>query len=720
MIVDRYAYVQGKTMWDYEAIKKNLTEIQLQPMDKLDEESSPSLFRHKVLLDVIQRYFPRSLSVPNKYFNGDDRRERIQKSRQVKKQKRLTKFFGFRPSEEQIRSQNDDNDEMSITNSEIEPLLSRANSTKKVAASSPRLDQKRKKAEKLTGFFGDQLPSREMRRQSLMHGLPASSIGSNPAVDDQDSDIVGSLNKLTQEERMILQKRAKKLLAILGSDSEGKPISHNLVVHKNYNNAVPSHASSLMLEIDSDSSQYIPGEIQDGDTEAIISPEHSTSPKIGGNKRKKVEKVVDFFGNQKAREEIQKQSRAAAERDENSDFPPPSPTTEEAFDFLGGVNELTPEEKLIIQRRAKKLLGILGNNVDGRPISPNQIVGDHQNRVVVKLQVDIDSIATESSTFPSMDEQMNATSVTRSKLDKLSKTLGEKISESQLKDYLIVEEQTFARPLSPLEKRAFKKKNDKLERVFGNIVPAEEVIYYGNTGGPVGAETGNAVEGEDTSSPFVSSLLASDAQSDEGPDEDGRPDEDKQSQLIRLRKLKKMLGITEGVQISEDALKEIYDAVNRVVENEDDRKSILDELDRMALSPTEKKALQRKNQKMEQFFGKTVPVQDIVNSGGVRVDDDRYQSDYDFATESSTASERRLTEEKEEHSGARPMQTVSRLRKLTKMLGINDETGPMTEDAIRAVQEAIQATVEDEEDKRSLLEELSKKSRMSVDVSLIQ
>jgi hypothetical protein len=678
-------------MWEYEGIRKNLKEIQLH--SEPDNYSLPSLFRHKVLLDVIERYFPKSLSVPNKYFDVDDRRERIQKRRQIKKQKRLTKFFGGQLGEDALKHQQIEADGVSIHDDKEEPSrielrLSKASSIRKGHSLSPNLDQKRKKAEKLTEFFGDQLPSREMKMQSQLNGMGYISPEKNPALDDPDADIVGNLNKLTQEERMILQKRARKLLAILGSDSERRAISTSMAMGKNNQNVVPAHYLTSQQEVGTYSDESFSREMNVEEPELAFTHGHSpSSTTIGGNKRKKAEKIVGFFGNQKARDEIQRQL--------SDNYTPSNPANEDFqsnFDFMGGENELTTEEKLILQRKAKKLLSILGSDLDGRPISPSQIVGDNQNRVNTWFQEKDFDIESSQSSFPSLDEEMN-TSPTRLRLDKLSKTLGEKISEIHLQEYSNAEERIVARPLSPLEKKEFKKKNDKLERVFGNVVPAEEVIYYGHIKGSIREKTDNAADNEDEDSASVSAAS------------NNQIEEDKQNQLIRLRKLKKMLGITEGSPIGESGYKEIYEAVNRLVDNENDRKSILEELDKMALSPTQKKTLQWKNQKMEHFFGNTVP-QEILSAGGVRMEDNLSASDY-------PSSEISITDHysTEENAGFRLKHTVSRLRKLCKMLGINDETGPMTEDAIKAIQEAIMITVEDEEDKRSLLEELFKKSK---------
>ena len=165
--------------------------------------------------------------------------------------------------------------------------------------------------------------------------------------------------------------------------------------------------------------------------------------------------------------------------------------------------------------------------------------------------------------------------------------------------------------------------------------------------------------------------------------------------MSRLRKLKKMLGITEGDFLDEEALRMIHEAIKKEVENEEDRKSIIEELQKISLSPFEKKLLQKKNQKLEQLFGAAVPA-NIINCASIiaQIESQNSQTDLSIAPESQMDDDRRMR--------------LARLRKVTKMLGIRDVSGSITEEAIRAIQEAITSLAENEDDRVSLLEELVK------------
>ena len=611
--------------------------------------------------------------ISNKYFDIDDRREKIQKSRQIRKQKRLIKFFGFRPSEEQLRYQND-NSQQNLLSPEytmITPLDPTTEDEESLDFLPLNADQKRKKVGKLVDFFGDPLPSKEMRRQSLPHGIPSLPANNSIVRQDTNTVIVGSLNKLSSEERIVLQKKAKKLLAILGTDSEGKALFHNQVVNRKYNSINHSHLG-VTDEIDH-SSQEDEIASNGSENEDGINEKSST-------KRKKAEKLVGFFGMSDQLMQVMGGGQLGPDHASSSKQANSKNHSDDGNqiedEFLGGINERSPEEKLILQRRAKKLLAILGDELDGKPIFTNDIVKENQKNVSLQRITSTESLYASDDDYESDNGDESNHKSNRLKLDKLRKVMGAKINESHLK----TEELTLSRPLSPLEKRKYKKKNDKLQRVFGNIIPAEQVINYNNQ-----EEIENDI---DDANDIIELPNSNDGSKKNSEDE-------KQNQMIRLRKLKKMLGITEGDFLDEEALRMIHEAIKKEVENEEDRKSIIEELQKISLSPFEKKLLQKKNQKLEQLFGAAVPA-NIINCASIiaQIESQNSQTDLSIAPESQMDDDRRMR--------------LARLRKVTKMLGIRDVSGSITEEAIRAIQEAITSLAENEDDRVSLLEELVK------------
>lgn len=447
--VDRYTYVQGKTDWVYEVcVKKNelviledirkFVEIMQNPDSKVLDFPSihSSLFRQNVLLSIVSRYFPKTKAITKGYFDSDSRAAWGSRHQKVQKQKKLTKFFGLRPTTEQMHLQ--EYDGVSILGNEGYESVRPAS---EYSEDFGEMD-KRKKAEKLAGFFGDQLTGRQMKKQNLLES-----------------------------------------------------------------------------------------EINSGDMSGVSLPP--------------------------------------------SELYKPD---DEDFVLLGNLNELTPEEKIVLTKRAKKLLGVLGAEVDTKVVSKTQ--GKHGNIISDAKQQTLSPqfiAGLSSPSILSLDSsvsEFDIRSTQKQRLDKISYVMGERISEDVIQKYEKEPPLVVARPLTVSEKKLYQKKNTKLERVFGNTVPSDNVIHYG------GVTMEN--EGEESATEVESTGVDKDIK--------GHLEDDRQNQIARLRKLRKVLGINAegGPAVSEEALRQIEEAIKKDVDNEDDRVSLFSDLEKMKKSSFKK------------------------------------------------------------------------------------------------------------------------------------
>lgn len=470
------------------------------------------IYRQKVLLGVLGRYFPQlSFKMTKKYFDASERKELGAKHRHIHKQKKLAKFFGGQPGEEVMRHQKMETDNMSIIS-----LTNSGRASERSAYSAAEIAEvelKRKKAEKLTGFFGNQLPGRQMKRQGLQDDSSVPAAESAEVTAEEDRDILGTVNRLTAEEKMALQKRAKKLLGLLGTSVDGKPLTPSQIVSINKYAAPSATPVSTFLLL---SGSILPPH------ERHITGANNNSDQSGG----------DEPPNQKASENDD--PSFTSESDSNLSLPMSSASS------LSAVH--TPQTFRAIQK---------------------------------------------------------------SRLDKLSHVMGERISENQLKDYL-EDSSIQPRPLTPSEKKILLRKNNKLERVFGGTVPATEVINYESlsqhnllmTEGSAanGGRTSNTPSILSDPQPAISLSPAGEDRSGRAGESDAvrlsssltslstipeskKVEEDRKARLLRLRKIKKMLGLNEGSSITIEALKQIQEAINNIIDDERDKISLLEELE---------------------------------------------------------------------------------------------------------------------------------------------
>ncbi|KAJ3313863.1 hypothetical protein HDV04_001424 [Boothiomyces sp. JEL0838] len=359
---DRYSYTQGKTVWDFDEMmilkgQKIITDkIEILELieDPNSEESkralnlfadgqypsiSSALFRQRVLSTIISHYLPIVSPVILGYFDADSRQEWAQKHKKLHKQKKLTKFFGDRPGTEIMQSQvAGDTRRVSIPYEEDEVNQRESRESESVKSSMDDAD-KRKKVDKLTGFFGDQLPKRQMKSQNLVEetqlssALSTSEMKSEPSIGVPDV-LIDTINELKPEEKSALTKRAKKLLMMLGENLD----------QKNLSEAIPTKPVGKFNEADFDSSEF--EEIQKA--EDLIDPLDSSLPEgIDGKltQKQRLDKLSHFLGHRIAETEVINQSA-------------PQQT----------ARPLTTGEKKLYQKKAGKLERLLGSTVPAENI----------------------------------------------------------------------------------------------------------------------------------------------------------------------------------------------------------------------------------------------------------------------------------------------------------------------------------------------------------------
>ncbi|KAJ3318687.1 hypothetical protein HDV06_004100 [Boothiomyces sp. JEL0866] len=358
---DRYSYTQGKTVWDFDEMmilkgQKIITDkieiLELIEDPNSDEAKralnlfadgqypsiSSALFRQRVLSTIISHYLPIVSPVILGYFDADSRQEWAQKHKKMHKQKKLTKFFGDRPDTEILQSQ-----VTSGTRRVSEPYVEETGDNESENRESIKLSMddadKRKKVDKLTGFFGDQLPKRQMKSQNLVEetqlssALSASELKQEVSIADPDV-LIDTINELKPEEKSALTKRAKKLLMMLGENLD----------QRNLSDAIPTKPVGKFNEADFDSSEF--EEIAKAE-ELVDSTDQSLADGIEGKltQKQRLDKLSHFLGHRIAETEVINQS-----------------ATQQT------ARPLTSGEKKLYQKKAGKLERLLGSAVPAENI----------------------------------------------------------------------------------------------------------------------------------------------------------------------------------------------------------------------------------------------------------------------------------------------------------------------------------------------------------------
>ncbi|KAJ3103673.1 hypothetical protein HDU97_009926 [Phlyctochytrium planicorne] len=173
-------------------------------------------FKDNALNQIVQTFFPLSKYIPIEgYFSDPTRLSLVKKKRKIHKEKKISKFFGERPSFEQLQRQ------LAAANFPQAGLELSLALTLGVGVGGSGAEQdggetsggKRKKVEKLSEFFGTNLGKLELKSQHLAGGKDFVHESDEEDLDEEPIETVNDLDPTTKRQ---LTKRNKKLVAMLG------------------------------------------------------------------------------------------------------------------------------------------------------------------------------------------------------------------------------------------------------------------------------------------------------------------------------------------------------------------------------------------------------------------------------------------------------------------------------------------------------------------------
>ncbi|KAJ3100406.1 Ral GTPase-activating protein subunit alpha-2 [Phlyctochytrium planicorne] len=184
-----------------------------------DQENNTA--RDVALNEVIEKFFPLSKYLPIEgYFSDPTRHSLVKKKRKIHKEKKISKFFGERPSFEQLQRQ------LAAANfpqAGIELSLALTLGMTKIGSDEDTGDSfvKRKRAEKLSEFFGANLGKHQLKSQHLAQGNDMfeediEDEEENTEQEEDDAEPIETVNELDPDTKRQLTKRNKKLVSILG------------------------------------------------------------------------------------------------------------------------------------------------------------------------------------------------------------------------------------------------------------------------------------------------------------------------------------------------------------------------------------------------------------------------------------------------------------------------------------------------------------------------
>ncbi|KAJ3265322.1 hypothetical protein HDU77_005565 [Chytriomyces hyalinus] len=157
------------------------------------------------------------------YFDKTVRKRWELKQRRIQKEKKLSKFFGQRVGEHEMKRQvvrvvNDAGEASDISPAAVVNLKDILKAIEDLDNESGNMDAviRRKKIDKLRNIFGDQIPAAP---PSL-----APSSNSNGSLENLDDEPITTVNDLTPAARKLLNKRNKKLVGILGETVDSKHV----------------------------------------------------------------------------------------------------------------------------------------------------------------------------------------------------------------------------------------------------------------------------------------------------------------------------------------------------------------------------------------------------------------------------------------------------------------------------------------------------------------
>ncbi|KAI8810851.1 hypothetical protein BJ742DRAFT_885574 [Cladochytrium replicatum] len=252
---DRAAYAKASVSDSYfELFKPDTNRITqtIESLERLGERggtgsesnlAATTSLRDKMLCQAIEGFFPSSKYYSlDGYFNENRSRNGAHKRRKIHKEKKLAKFFGERPTIDQLQRQICSAAlirlhiaQVNLSSESLEPETASPVDSLTLERTKPELNNahrtdlfsKKRKLEKLQDFFGDKLSVIDIEAQR--HGKdgffsPAfSPIDSrrNSGTSESNSDLAHppptTQNELSSEAKILLTKRSKKISSMLGT-----------------------------------------------------------------------------------------------------------------------------------------------------------------------------------------------------------------------------------------------------------------------------------------------------------------------------------------------------------------------------------------------------------------------------------------------------------------------------------------------------------------------
>ncbi|KAI8806028.1 hypothetical protein BJ742DRAFT_818158 [Cladochytrium replicatum] len=249
---DRAAFAKENVSDSYfEMFKPDMTRINqtVDSLERFGEEggtgsdsnlAAPTNLRDKMLCQAIEGFFPSSKYYSlDGYFNESCNRTGVHKRRKIHKEKKLAKFFGERPTIDQLQRQICSAAlirlQMAQVNLSAESLgpegaspaesvtLERMHGMNSALGTD--LFSKKRKLEKLQDFFGDKLSVMDIEAQRqgkdgmFSHAFsPIDSRRNSTSTSNPDLALPpATLNELSSEAKMLLTKRSKKISSMLGT-----------------------------------------------------------------------------------------------------------------------------------------------------------------------------------------------------------------------------------------------------------------------------------------------------------------------------------------------------------------------------------------------------------------------------------------------------------------------------------------------------------------------
>lgn len=614
--------MQGITGWNFEMLNTgNVLINSINESSKLESDTTP-IYREKILLDTIERYFSKSSKkITKKYFDSNERASKSRKRKHLRKKKRLAKFFGDQPDDDDLFHQRISSESISGYHDH-----SKTRSTHEMDDEDYSNSDKRKKMNKLSGFFGSNLTGQQVQTQGLSYKELAKSVAQE------------SFHSLENHDKQTVT-RVQKLKTVLGIENLPPALTLRKMV-------------DVLEKMTEDEIENVP-----------LSP-------IQKRKLQKTNmKLEQMFGNT-----VPVQSIIALKNEVHHDDQVSSPYQSETRSARQSVCENVDKQTNI--KHLRKIKRVLGLDDFPPEVAINQIsfalnslaTQELENQKMTLLYQDLD----EDQTTPQFTPKMMMADTTKSHLSNLTLEPESSILDSEIDVFIRkATQRSTGWIIDNLDKKTKADRLSKLKLILGvDLLPpklALDSIFDAINGlGSV-----DDIQDHEEGSYWSSSLDDKKKQAMNENMISDDPKERKRTIIQRIKKLRKVLGIQE---CSPDlVLQKIYENTSL----SDQHFTLDDFTNSRPLTPHEKRKFQKKNKKLELMFGKMVPSNNLIQYGPQSPTEDSEEekekikaSADDFIHSlhlSATISEDLAFQAEEEKK-----LSVHRFNKLKKILGVTE------------------------------------------------